>query len=211
MSDQGIPGYQGVTSANNAHNRMLFEIDQRVGLNRTMVPVKIVKVKGGGKGPTGTVTVQPLIKQQNGVAEVNAHGNVYNLPFTRNHGGNGTIINDPKEGDIGIVIVADRDISTFKRNQGDESPPGSMRQFSLSDGIYDGALPLKGDPVQWVWFKDDGIEIHDRNGNAVLMKSDGIYCDPGGKIVFVGGKPGDTFSKIITEDGPSPFAKAKIG
>jgi hypothetical protein len=74
------------------------------------------------------------------------------------------VIIDPKVGDIGLCIFADRDISSVKANvaalRGGKGSvtPGSGRRFDMADGLYVGGL-LNGVPTQYVQFSASGINI----------------------------------------------------
>jgi|ERR1039458_1643607 hypothetical protein len=168
-SDQPA-GQQGITDATSQFNVRAFQITQALGAARTMIPVKVIAIHGGGLGPAGTVDVMPLVKQMDGLSKTQSHATIYGLPYTRLQGGLNAIINDPIVGDIGTVVVADRDISSVKANSG-EANPGSFRRFSLSDGVYHGAILIKGTPNQYVMFTATGIKIADKNGNIIEMKS----------------------------------------
>jgi hypothetical protein len=74
-------------------------------------------------------------------------------------------------------VICDRDSSAVKASK-DIANPGSYRRFDLADGMYFGGF-LNGTPDQYVRFFDTGdgspgIEVHDRNGNDVLLNTDGI-------------------------------------
>ena len=134
-----------------------------------------MKVHGGGVGKPPTVDVQVMIKQMDGVGNASSHSMVYGIPVTRNQGGANVVINDPIVGDTGHLVVSDRDISSFKDNDGGESNPGSVRRHDLADGVYHAAVSMPITPKQFVHFKDGvGINIYDCNGNKIEMTSAGV-------------------------------------
>lgn len=130
----------------------------------TMKPVKVVAVYGPDKGaldrskPSGIgyVDVQPLVRQMNSDGDTQAHGIIQKVPYLRSTGGKAAFIIDPKEGDIGQLVCADRDISSVKNNRGAESPPGSRRMFDPADGVYQGTFTgSDAAPDAYIFWKDD--------------------------------------------------------
>ena len=175
MSDsQGIPGQQGLTSANGQFNRIGFHVKQLLGKTTKLQVVKVIKVKNGGGAvaEAGRLTVQNLVNQVDGLGKPTAHGNVYDIPYVRVQGGKNAVIIDPEEGDIGIVVVADRDISKVKKTKA-AANPGSRRRHDVADGLYIGGI-LNPAPTQWVRFFSGGLEIADSNGNKMTMTSSGV-------------------------------------
>ncbi|AWB26191.1 hypothetical protein DA075_35565 (plasmid) [Methylobacterium currus] len=172
-SSEAFAGQLGLPDPGSDVNAHDFQIRQRQSGMRTMIPVKIVAVHGGGVDKEPTVDVQPLIKQMDGSGKTQSHGIVYGIPASRNRAGNSAIINDPRVGDMGMMSVADRDISSAKSSM-QESNPGSFRRHSLSDGIYHGNLFNKEPPKQYIHFKDDGVDITDVNKNMISTSKDGI-------------------------------------
>ncbi len=211
---QAYTGHRVVTSGGSDHNLRRLQIEGVHDERRTTVPVKIIAIHGGGVGPAPTADVQPLIDQVDGLGNRTPHAPSYNVPVSRNHSGNGAIISDPVAGDIMIMSVADRDISTLKKT-GQQSAPGSKRRGSLSDGIIHHAM-LSGTPDQYVFFKPEGgFVVADRAGNVVETFKDAKMMTltvPAGGIVALGGNPskGGTFDFVQTVSGPSTVVKAKL-
>lgn len=170
---QGYSGQQGLSDPGSQYGVMAFIVEQLLGEVRTIVPVKVVAVTGGGAaaGPP-KVDVLPLVKQMDGIGTATSHGNVLSLPVIRWKSGNGSIVVDPIVGDIGLAIIADRDISAVVTS-GAESAPGSFRRFDLADGLYLGGI-LGPAPTQYIAFTSTGVKISDKNGNVVEMKSGSI-------------------------------------
>lgn len=164
-------------------NLAQFVANQVLGRISTAKLVKVIKVTNNGEvSPVGRVNVQPLVNQIDGAGIGTPHGIVYDLPYFRLQGGSDAIICDPKEGDIGLAVICDRDSSAVKASK-DIANPGSYRRFDLADGMYFGGF-LNGTPVQYVRFFPDGIEIKDKHGNTVLMNADGIkVTDCNGNVV----------------------------
>lgn len=117
-------------------------------------PVKIVAVNTEQM----TVDVKPLILGRATDGERVDTGVVYNVKYIRIQSGHSAIIIDPTVGDIGVVFVADSDISAVKSTK-DYATPLSNRRHSLSDSIYFGGF-LNQVPKQYVKFTNNGIEIY---------------------------------------------------
>ena len=170
-------GYAGrldpadTTSPFNASN---FQIAQALGLVRTALIVKVMAVTNVDEPDKeiGFVDVLPLVNMLDGASNATQHITVYGMPYVRLQGGTNAIIMDPKVGDLGIAVFADRDISTVKTTK-KQANPGSLRRHDLADGMYIGGL-LNAVPEQYVRFSADGIDLKDKNGNTLVMNTDGI-------------------------------------
>lgn len=146
------------TDAASTYAAMSFVIRQHLSGRRVSMLVMVKAVTNdGGVTAVGSVDVQPLVSSVDGLGNVTMPGTIYGLPYLRMQGGANAIILDPKVGDIGMAIVADRDISAVKETKA-VSAPASSRQNSFSDGLYLGGF-LNGVPTQYVQFNDDGITV----------------------------------------------------
>lgn len=172
-------------------NKIAFQTKQMMARMRTMVPVKIIGVQPqsgtgtatqGDIAGAGFVSVQPVVSMVDGGSQSVQHGTIYNIPYTRIYGGTNAVIMDPAVGDIGYMMIADRDISSFKQNVVNNSggssgsgtiTPGSNRKFDLADGIYIGGV-LNKTPTQYITFTGNGVTIADKNGNTIVMSSSGV-------------------------------------
>lgn len=174
MTEKGIPGQKGLTNGQGAFNNTDFHVRQLLGKAATVKVVKVVKVKNGGGavGEAGRLTVKQLVNQVDGLGKPQEHGNTFDIPYIRTQGGKNAVIIDPEVGDIGLIVVADRDISKVKKTK-KEANPGSRRRNDVADGLYIGGI-LNGTPEQYVRFFQDGMELVDKNGNKLtLTKVDG--------------------------------------
>ena len=152
-------GQQDQFSQGSAYNAFVFAVNQLLAKRHHLTIVKVVAcTNAGGVKPVGFVDVQPLVNQVNGEGNGVPHGILYRLPYHRLQGGSSAVIIDPKPGDIGIAVFADRDISKVK-NTRQQANPGSLRQNSMADGVYLGGL-LNGTPTQYVRFSAEGITLH---------------------------------------------------
>lgn len=126
---------------------------------RVCMPVKILAVtRDGDVDGVGTVDCQPLIDLLDHEGNAMKNAPIYGLPYIRLQAGGNAVIIDPQPGDVGIAVFCDRDISSFMANGGENSPPGSRRIHSLSDGVYVASIITQA-PAQYIRFFDGGIEI----------------------------------------------------
>lgn len=155
MSD-AYRGALGPQSGIGDYNALVFAVTQLLTRNNHSTLVQVVNVTNAGDdSPVGFVDVKPLVAQLDGEGKAVAHGVIHHIPYMRLQGGADAVIIDPKQGDIGICIFADRDISGVKNNKG-AALPGSRRQFDMSDGLYMGGF-LNGTPTQYIQFNAGGI------------------------------------------------------
>lgn len=172
-------GQMAPQDTNSEVNRVSFAVRRILAQYRTLVPVKVIAVAAGQGSPPGpgTVSVQPLVQQIDGSGNATSHGTVNGIQCARMQGGPWTIIVDPAVGDFGFVICADRDMSGVVANSA-ESPPGSRRMQSLSDGIYVGQI-LNPVSKAYLWLRSDGtLKIAD-GGGLVLDTAGGAWTMTG--------------------------------
>ncbi|HHP7419515.1 TPA: phage baseplate protein [Providencia rettgeri] len=134
-----------------------FIINSLIGRVGTVTICRIVKVKGGGVNPVGFVDIVPMVLQVDGAGNAFDNATVFNVPYFRYQGGSNAVILDPKVGDIGICLVASRDISKIKRTKKDATPD-TKRQYDIADSLYIGGI-LNGAPSQYIHFLDSGINV----------------------------------------------------
>ena len=166
------------------------------------MPVEVISVtNSGGVSAIGTVSVKPLVQGKDGSGNIVPHGIIYNVPYMRIQGGYNAVILDPQVGDIGLASVCDRDISTVQ-NSLQESPPGSSREFDMSDIVYIMTIISATVPTQYVQFNSIGITITSPNKvvinanevdvNAATINSNGTWSHTGSITstgdVIAGGK-----------------------
>ena len=211
--NDGYAGQAGVAASGADRNVQHFQTKQSLAATRTVVPVKIVAIHGGGVGPDPTLDVQPLINMTDGQGNPTDHGTIYGIAAPRNHTGNGTVINDPVVGDMGYMHVADRDISTFKATNA-QANPGSFRRHSLSDGVFTRGHNGTATPKQYVQFRSDGVTVMDVNGNLIETTASKMAVAPkgSGTIVYLGGDgTTGTYDFALTPSGPSINVKVRTG
>lgn len=188
-------GNQGRQTNASDYNAIRFAIEQLLVQKHTMTIVKVLSCTGEDlPSSIGTVDVMPMITQVNGSGQAVPHGELFQLPYVRIQGGTNGIVIDPKQGDIGLAIFAERDITKVV-NTKQVSPPDSRRMMSMSDGVYLGGI-LNGELSQYIRFAAAGMDIVTPlltvmasmtvNGNMQISSgATGSFTTPTGSIVTV--------------------------
>jgi hypothetical protein len=161
----------------------MFASQQMMNLISTATLVKVASITNKGENKAvGTMSVTPLINMLDGAGRAFKHGNVNNVIYCRMQGGKNAIILDPKVGDIGLVVFADRDISAVKKNKA-QSNPGSGRRNDMADGIY--VMTVLGDsPENSVRFTDEGdifVTVGADNPSALVVTKDYVQMKKKGQ------------------------------
>lgn len=154
--DDGVLPYSPEDLAGGARTQE-FIINSLIGRVGTVTICRVVKVKGGGVSPVGFVDIVPMVLQVDGAGNAFDNATVFNVPYFRYQGGSNAVIIDPKVGDIGICLVASRDISKVKRTKKDATPD-TKRQYDMADSLYIGGI-LNGAPSQYIHFLESGINV----------------------------------------------------
>jgi hypothetical protein len=159
-------GIQRQQSSTDDFQERLFMIESVLSSISTATVVKVMRapydnngnaITPGSASNIGYIDVQPLVNQLDGYGNATPHGTVYHLSYHRYGGGNGAFIADPAVGDIGKMVVADRDTSAVKATNA-QANPGSHRVFDKADGTYMGYTQGAA-PTQYVACTNNGIEV----------------------------------------------------
>ena len=156
-----------------------------------IVEVKAIK----GEAPNLTVDVLPLVTRLDQNNQMIQNSVIYSIPVFRLQRGSSAIIMNPVVGDIGLMLVCDRDNSVARANR-KESVPGSRRSHSKSDGVYIGGI-INMQPTQFIEFADGAINITTPNPVNINCSTATITA-PGGVTVD---SPLAHFTGSITADG----------
>lgn len=205
-----------------AYNALRFFVQQMINSVHVATLVKVVAVRDntgatgaapGAVAPSGYVDVTPLVNDIDGEGNPTQHGVVHNLPYIRLQGALSAVICDPQEGDIGVAVFCDRDVSSVKKNVALDDPrsnPGSRRRNSMSDGVYVG-LVLGKTPNQYITFQQGGITVLDVNGNTVVLSKAGVTINDDNGNTVVLSKSGivltDDNKNTVTMDSSGIVAK----
>lgn len=172
MADDATKGYgqQDPSDSVGGFNPHAFAIAQALARVSTNKIVKVMAVDTNKK----TVDVQIAVNQLDGQNNATPHGTISGIPYVFAMGGTNAFMTDPAVGDLGIMCISDRDISSVKSTQAIANP-GSLRKFSPSDGIYLFSVPgLNGTaPAQWIKWTTDGINITAKHGNVLSSDASG--------------------------------------
>lgn len=152
---QGYPGQETPYSGNVDLTAVQFAIKSAIARIPGAHLVVVRKVSTQGQvGPVGSVDIEPMVNMMDGQGNTTPHGVIHNIPYFRlQGGGDKAVIMDPKVGDIGVAVFANRDISGVKRSK-KPGPPGSYRRHDMADGLYIGGF-LGGEPMCYIRFTDD--------------------------------------------------------
>ncbi len=154
MNRPGYVGGQTPFTDRDEYETLEFFVSQILNKAAICTLVLVRGVTAGGVGSPGTVNVQPMVNQVDGLGNATPHGTIYGIPYFRLQGGGNAVIVEPVVGDIGVCVFATNDISSVKANAA-PSNPGSARRNSWSDGLYLGGF-LNGAPTQYVEFLAGG-------------------------------------------------------
>lgn len=211
MSEQAFPppqlnggvGFLGFLDATQSYgsefNTQWFFVWSILARLSTATLVRVVDcTNSGALAAVGFVDILPLVNQIDGAWNSVPHAVVYQCPYFRLQGGADAVIIDPKVGDIGIAVFAQRDISSVVASR-DQANPGSRRMFDWADGLYIGGV-LNGVPSQYVRFSSTGIQI--TSPTAVRISAP-IVAITGAVLTHNGTNVGDTHVHGGVESGGS--------
>lgn len=120
----------------------------------------------------GFVTCQPVIQDTATNGVLIAQSPIYRVPYLRVQGGVSALIIDPAEGDIGVALFAERDITAFKDTLQDGAA-ATERQFSSGDALYLGGF-LNGAPAQYVRLRPGAGGIDVITPGAMNLQAGGV-------------------------------------
>ena len=165
-------GQQDPADSVGSYNPFAFAIAQKLARISSAKIVKVLAVDTTAH----TVSVQIAVNQLDGQNNATPHGEIFGIPYVWVMGGTNAFEIDPAVGDLGVMVVSDRDISAVKNTKAIANP-GSLRKFSPSDGIYLFGIPsLNGQaPTQFFkWISGGGYNITDSFGNVQSSSNAGI-------------------------------------
>lgn len=179
-SPDAYKGAQDPDSASSEFNVRDFHIRQVLAQMEHATLVRVTAVTNSGDmAAVGFVDVVPLIEQQDGYGNLVEGNTVYDVPYFRMQGGTRAVIIDPVVGDIGIAVIADKDVSTVKATK-TAALPGSRRRNSLADALYIGGV-LNGTPTSVLRMKGDDVFVQCPGdftviaGGNITMQASGAF------------------------------------
>lgn len=198
MAGGGNLGAAGPSTPGDHYNVLDFLIQQAIAQLSTSTVVKVVKAPYDENGnaippdevkPIGYIDVQPLVNMVDGEGNSTPHGTVYKVKYHRPESGNGAFITEPKVGDQGFLVSADRDTSIVRRTNA-QGNPGSGRVMNKSDGTYYGVCQGSMTPTQFFKWLSQGFKIADSFGNTIQGTANGVLIN--GALI---NKQGDVITK----------------
>ncbi|QMA42730.1 hypothetical protein HV032_14950 [Citrobacter freundii] len=141
--------------------------------------VMVMEVRGEDENLV--VDVLPLLSRTDRTGAPIKNSVIYDIPVFRLQSGNSAVVIDPTPGDIGQIIVNDRDTTLIRANR-KECPPGSARTHSKSDATYLGGI-LNTKPTEFVKFTGSGINIK----SPGTVNINGLKILPDGRLQLVDG------------------------
>ena len=151
-------GFASAADMADDYAQLHFVVTQILNGKATATLVKVTGVTASDTvGQAGFVDCQPLVQQVDGAGKATDHAPMFNVPFFRLQGGGNGLVLDPAEGDVGLAVFASHDISRVK-NTATAGPPGSLRRFDMSDGLYLGGFRNNA-PSQYLRITGAGIEL----------------------------------------------------
>jgi hypothetical protein len=168
MSDAGHPGWQGPFDESNLPAALTFMMRQMMAGNShvALVLVKAVTASQTAGAPP-KVDVQPMVAQVDQTGTATPHGIIRGIPCARLQAGATAIVIDPQVGDIGVMVCADRDITSALANQAPANP-GSFRRFDWADGMYLFGVASVVPTSCAIAVNASGVTISGDNGNLYV-------------------------------------------
>jgi len=129
--------------------------------SQTAYPCKVVAVHEYATNIL--VDVDPLIQQLTTTGEPIATKTIYGLLVQRIQMGLCAIIIKPKIGDIGTAKICHSDISGFKSNGGNKSPPLNNQPNSYSNAIFEIGQTFSDAATTYITVEDDKVTVHSKD------------------------------------------------
>lgn len=136
----------------------------------TVQPVEVT-----GVNDDGTVNVKSLLRNKTTNGQTLEPAVIYNIPVLSLKGNNCSLAFDVSEGNQGILIAGQFDITDYKKNKTVSDKP-TARTYSYSDGFY---LPMTLTDKQ-----SNKITIT-YGGSSITLKNDEVDVVNGGSSVIV--------------------------
>lgn len=107
----------------------------------------------------GLCAVTPMVIGSSADGVIITPQKISGVPYFRLQMGESAVIMDPKEGDVGLMLICDDDITNVKENKAASVASHGMRNMR-SNGIYLGGIQLlNGAPTEYIKFTGSGIEV----------------------------------------------------
>lgn len=171
MSDTSFGyGQQDPVDTSHEHNVFVFKVNQILAGKYFTRVVQVMAVDTDAK----TVDVQIATNQLDGQGNASPHGTINAIPYGGGQAGTKAFKVTPGVGDLGVMVVSDRDLSAVKSSKAIANP-GSTRKNSAADGVYLLSILNNTDPTQFFEWNDDGVNIVAAHGNSLTSDADGWH------------------------------------
>jgi hypothetical protein len=158
MTNPGY-GYLQPTDELGPLNPTAYVFEQMLSRARTLTFCVVKSL-----GAIGYVNVQPIVNMVDGNGNALEHGTIYSVPYLQMRAGTTAIVVAPIVGDIGLLAVCDRDISSAKTSLA-PGPPPSGRMYDFSDSVYVMGLGLGTAPTHTITATPTGFVV---SGNLTI-------------------------------------------
>ncbi|PLK68292.1 hypothetical protein, partial [Klebsiella pneumoniae] len=129
------------------------------------------------------LTVLPLVNDVDVSGRAIANQDVYQIPYLRLQAGNSAVKMEPRPGDIGLVVICDKDTTNVRETRS-EGPAPTQRRHSYSDAMYITAIAsVNGEPTEFAEFTGSGINIK----SPGIVNINGLKVHSDGKLELVDG------------------------
>ena len=146
-----------------------------------------------------TLTILPLVNDVNVAGGSISNNEIYQIPFLRLQAGNSAVKMTPRAGDIGLIVICDKDTTNVRKSKRG-GPAPTQRRHSYSDAVYITAIAsLNGDPTEFVEFTGSGINIK----SPGVVNINGLKILANGKLQLVDGSIVDGHDHGGVESGGS--------
>lgn len=172
-------GQQDPVDTSHEHNVFVFKVNQILAGKYFTRVVQVMAVDTDAK----TVDVQIATNQLDGQGNSSPHGTINSIPFAGGQAGTVAFKVTPAVGDLGVMVVSDRDLSAVKSSKAIANP-GSTRKNSAADGVYLLSILNKRAPTQFFEWTDDGVSITAAHGNTLTSDASGWHF--GGNVIIPG-------------------------
>lgn len=133
------------------YNLLMYLINSAISGIDTIDVVKVQEVNT----ENNTLCVLPIVQRANANGNPIPESPIFNIKYMRWQYGLNAIKATPEVGDIGLVLVCKKDISSIQSGL-----VGSYREFSMADGVYIGGLMnFNQEPTQYIEFTAEGIAV----------------------------------------------------
>jgi GpV Apex motif len=181
MADGSGYGQQEPTDTTHEFNVLTFMMDQFLASKYFVRVVSVISVNEDNK----TVSVQIATNQLDGQGNATPHGTINNIPYAAGQAGTNAFSVTPVVGDLGVMVVSDRDISAVQSSKAIANP-GSYRKNAAADGIYLLSIFNKNAPTQFFKWTSAGLDFQDASGNTMQTGSSGYVYHTAGDFVVNG-------------------------